>query len=243
VRRFLAEQNLQTNEVMRCWVLLPCFLAAAQRSEATQLDLIELGPSAGLNLVWDKYRYVYREGVWGAADAQLELSGEERSAVPRELLAVTPTVRSRVGVDVEPIDVTTDEGARLLKSFVWADQAWRFDLLDRAIAAVRADPPELVRGDAAEELPRLLERRRDDALTVVWQTALLGYLPPERRPLVEEALERAGREGRLAYVDAGRPREGEHRYWGMFVRVWPGGARELVAHADFHGAWIEWLGS
>ena len=226
---------------MRCWVLLPCFLEVARRAGAEQLDLIELGPSAGLNLVWDRYRYAYRHGVWGSSGAVLELAGEERRAVPRVLLDVMPHVRSRVGIDVEPIDVTTDGGARLLKSFVWADQQWRLDLLDRAIAAVRADPPELIRGDVADELPRLLERRLEDALTLVWQTALLGYLPPERRPLVDEALERAGRDGALAYVTAARPREDEHRYWGMFVRVWPGDTREVVAHADFHGAWLDWL--
>ena len=241
VRRYMADQSLQTNEVMRCWVLLPCFLEAARRAGVEQLDLIELGPSAGLNLVWDRYRYLYRHGVWGPDEAILELRGEERTPVPAPLLELTPRVRSRTGIDVAPIDVTTDEGARVLKSFVWADQAWRLELLDRAIAAVRADPPEIIRGDVVDELPRLLARRRDDALTIVWQTAVLGYLPPERRPLVEEALERAGRDRPLAYVEAGRPRHDEHRYWGMFVRLWPDGACHLVAHADFHGAWLEWL--
>jgi hypothetical protein len=53
--RFVAEQPVQTNEVQRCWGLLPGFLSAADRSR--RFSLVELGPSAGLNLFWDHYRY------------------------------------------------------------------------------------------------------------------------------------------------------------------------------------------
>jgi hypothetical protein len=55
-RAFLAEwvarQGVQTNEVQRCWMLLPCFLEVASRTGALAFVLIELGPAAGLNLVW-----------------------------------------------------------------------------------------------------------------------------------------------------------------------------------------------
>jgi hypothetical protein len=242
LRRFAAEQGVQTNEVQRSWVLLPCFLELARRTGRRAFDLIELGPSAGLNLVWDRYRYRYLEGTWGREDARVALGGEEREPVPAELLRLTPRVRTRTGVDIAPIDVTMDEGARLLKSFVWADQTWRLDLLDRAIAALREEPPELVQGDLVDELPRLLARRGPDALTVVLHTAVLGYVEPERRTLVSAALEEAGGAGPLAVLSTGRPREGVHDYWGLWAQVWPGGERSLLAHADFHGAWIEWLG-
>jgi hypothetical protein len=221
-------------------MLLPCFLAAADDAGAEMLDVIELGSSAGLNLVWDRYRYRYANGEWGPKEARLELSGEERRRVPAGLLRLTPRVRSRVGVDVNPIDVTTDEGARLLKSFVWPDQAWRLDLLDRAIAALREDPPELVRADVVDELPRLLARRRHDVLTIVFETAVLGYLHRAGRERVRRALEEAGQAGSLAYVATGQPAEDVDTYYGLFVQQWPGG-RRLVAHADFHGAWLEWL--
>ncbi len=32
-----------------------------------------------------------------------------------------------------------------------------------------------------------------------------------------------------------------HDYWGLWLRLWPGGETRLLAHADFHGAWLEWL--
>jgi hypothetical protein len=233
LRRFVAEQGVQTNEVQRCWMLLPCFLAAARSTSAETLDLIELGPSAGLNLVWDRYRYRYAEGGWGAAGAQVELRGEERRPVPGELLRVAPLVRGRVGIDRAPLDVTSDESARLLRSFVWPDQHWRLELFDSAIEALRRDPPELVQGDFVELLPELLAQRRPDGLTVVFETAALGYLDAAGRARVDEALGRAGAEGPLAFVS--------NPHLGMRLQLWPGGEAEVLAQADFHGAWLEWF--
>ena len=241
LRRFVATQGVQTNEVQRSWMLVPCFLAAAERAGADVVDLIELGPSAGLNLVWDRYRFEYANGVWGRSEARLALTGEERRPVPGSLLERRLRVRSRVGVDVAPVDVTTEEGARLLKAFVWPDQAWRLELLDRAIAELRADPPELVRGDAVEVLPGLLRARREGALTIVFESAVLGYLSRERRRRVREAVEQAGATAPVALVSTGRPADGAHTHSGLYLRSWPGGEKRLLAHADFHGAWLEWL--
>jgi hypothetical protein len=238
--RYIAERPIQTNEVQRSWVLLPCFLEVASRTRFEAFDLIELGPSAGLNLVWDRYRYRYEAGRWGAPDAPLELSGEERRAIAASLLSHTPRVGRRIGVDLNPVDVSTHEGALLLKSFVWADQVDRLRRLDRAIEALRADPPELVQGDFVELLPGLLADRRQDVLTVVFQTGTLGYLSPEQRSRLRATLEEAGAAGPLAFVSTGGPRERGATYWGVSLQIWPG-QRELVAEADFHGSWLEWL--
>ena len=42
------------------------------RAGAERLDLVELGPSAGLNLLWDRYAYAYRAGRWGSSELQLQ---------------------------------------------------------------------------------------------------------------------------------------------------------------------------
>ena len=238
---WVARQGVQTNEVQRCWMLLPCFLRAAERTGAREFRLVEIGPAAGLNLVWDRYRYSYADGDWGLAAADLALTGEERRPVPTEILALRPVVRSRVGIEINPIDVLSDEGALLLKSFVWADQTWRLDQLDRAIAAVRRDPPDLIDGDAASTLPTILAEHDPDVLTVVWQTAVLGYLPAERRQLVRDALEQAGATRPLAYVEAARPSDGSHAHYGLWLQLWPGGSREELALAEHHGAWLDWI--
>jgi hypothetical protein len=180
LRRFVRTQGVQTNEVQRSWLLLPCFLEVARRSGVETLDLIELGPSAGLNLVWDRYGYRYEQGSWGRDGAALVLSGEERRPVPARLLTLEPRVRQRRGIDLAPLDVTRPGDALLLKAFVWPDQRERLDRLDRAVETLRAQPPVLERGDAVERLPELLAERLPGALTVVFQTAVRGYLTRER---------------------------------------------------------------
>jgi hypothetical protein len=238
LREFVATRGVQTNEVQRSWILLPLLLRAAQRTGAETFDLVELGPSAGLNLVWDRYRYEYEAGHWGRDDAVLRFDGEERRPVPAELLLLEPRVRGRVGIDRAPIDVTTEEGARLLRSFVWAGQDDRMRRLDQAIEAVRADPPELVQGDYVEALPGVLAALPSDALTVVFQTASFGYIGDEGRARVREVLEEAGASRALVFISTGKPREGDD--WGLRLVYWPGGEREFAGHADFHGSWLSW---
>ena len=143
-------------------VLTPLFLRVAERTGAASFDLIELGASAGLLLGWDRYRCVYEQGKWGPEGSPLTLSGTERSPVRGDLLEQAPKVGRRVGVDLAPIDVTSDEAARLLKCFVWAGQDQRLERLDQAIAAVREEPPVLVQADYVEVLPELLSGRDPD---------------------------------------------------------------------------------
>jgi hypothetical protein len=241
LREHIRRHGVQTNEVQRSWMLLPCFLDVARRTGVETLDLIELGSSAGLNLVWDRHRYRYEQGTWGLEDAALELAGHERRAVPAALLRLTPRVRNRRGIDLAPLDVTKTEEMLLLKSFVWADQTDRLERLDRAIETVKADPPRLERGDVVERLPELLAERQLGALTVVFQTAIRGYIKPEDWKRLVVSLDDAGKQFPLAFVSVSQPAPGEDRYWGLWLRLWPDGEKRLLAHAGFHGQWLEWL--
>lgn len=242
--RFVAEQQVQTNEVQRCWGLLPAFLTIA-RAVRGPFDLVELGPSAGLNLLWDRYRYRYGDATWGPLGARLELDGEARGGPPPDLLATEVEIRSRLGIDLSPVDVTTEHGARLLQAFVWADQRDRLERLRRAIGALReGPPPQLVGGDYVELLPELLARRDESTLTVVYQTASTVYLTEEERARLRQALAAAGAAGPLAWVSTTTFEERDEDYDGnaLELRIWPDGDSRLLLLLDFHGAWLEWLG-
>jgi hypothetical protein len=227
LERFVREHGVQTNEVQRSWVLLPLFLHAVGGQD---VHVVELGASAGLNLVFDRYRYRYEAGEWGPADAPLELTGEERRPLPAELLARGLRVRSRVGIDLDPVDVSTDEGARLLRSFVWAGQEERLARLDQAIRALRTDPPPLFRGDVVNALPDVLDRL--DGCVLVFQTGLGHALSQEAWASVRRTLDSYD----TVFVSAGRPRD-DPRTWGM--RIYRG-EREFVGHADYHGTWLDY---
>jgi len=239
----VATRPVQTNEVQRCWALLPAFLSVV---DERPLDVVELGPSAGLNLLWDRYGYRYGETEWGPADAPLDLSGTLVTPPPSSLFEREAVVRDRLGIDREPIDVRNDEQALLLQCFVWADQVERLARLRRAIDLVRRNPPRLLRGDYVERLPAVLETRDPDALTLVFNSATAAYLARDERARLVEAIESAGAKGALAWVsyefahdeDERRP---EFEAFSLEVRIWPGGERRDLARTDGHGNLLRWL--
>ena len=231
--RWVIEQDVQTNEVQRAWALLPGFLSVA---DSRPLDVLELGPSAGLNLLWDRYRYRYSTGTWG--DGPLELTGDDRVPPPKELLQRRVVVERRRGMDLNPVDVTTEEGARLLQAFVWADQPERLQRVRRAIDVVRHDPPELLRGDYVEALPALLGDRHEGAQLVVFQTASTMYLEAGATERLRAALHAAAHDEPLVFITTGRP-PGDNGF-ALEVERYPDGRVVRLGVFDFHGEWLEW---
>jgi hypothetical protein len=233
--RFVQERVVQTNEVQRAWALLPAFLTLV---DGRPLEVLELGPSAGLNLVWDRYRYGYSTGEWGSGP--LLLSGDDRVPPPAELLATGVSVVRRRGVDLRPVDVTTDEGARLLESFVWADQAARIERLQTAISILREDPPELVAGDYVAALPELLADRVPGAQLIVFETASTQYLSRDEHERLRESMHHAGRDEPFVYLTT-RSAPEEDGY-SLKAIDWPSGDERVIVRLDFHGAWLDYRG-
>jgi hypothetical protein len=235
--RFVREQTVQTNEVRRAWALLPGFLWTA----AERVDLIELGASAGLLLAADRYDYRYKSGTWGPKTDALGLDGDDRGGPPAELLDRRLRIERRVGLDLQPVQLD-EHGARLLEAFVWPDQPERIDRLRRAIAVARTCDIDLRRGDYVDLLPRVLEERRDEALTVVFHSVSSTYLTDERYAQLTAALSRAAADGPLAWISLEGPRH-DPEYGGVALdlTLWPEGKTRRLAKADFHAAWLEWL--
>jgi len=185
LRRFLKERreelrhlyetrNTQTNEVGRCAFLLPMFGLVAARARGP-LAMIEAGSSAGLNLLFDRYRYDYgHAGAIGQSSLVLrpEIKGDVAPPVPGEM----PAVASRIGVDIQPVDVRDDEAIAWLRACIWPEHAARVDLFMRAVAIARADPPKIVQGEILETLPRLIAAVPEGVAVCVFHTATLAYL-------------------------------------------------------------------
>jgi hypothetical protein len=235
--RFVGKQSVQTNEVRRAWGLLPAFLTL----DAPRVDLVELGSSAGLLLALDRYDYRYRAGSWGAGTRRLTLEGDDRGGPPAALLRRELAVGRRIGLDPVALD---ENGALLLEAFVWPDQVERIERLRAAIAIARDCEIERLEGDYVELLPSVLNERREDALTVVFHSVSTTYLNDDRYAKLVSVLERAGRDGPLAWVSFEGPRH-DPDYGGVALSVtrWPGGKTDRLAKVDFHAAWLEWEGS
>ncbi|MGH2482274.1 MAG: DUF2332 family protein, partial [Ktedonobacteraceae bacterium] len=59
IKHLVTTYGVQNNEVGRCADLLFAFDKVAQRGGGRPLAMLELGPSAGLNMLWDRYGYDY----------------------------------------------------------------------------------------------------------------------------------------------------------------------------------------
>ena len=96
-----------------------------------------------------------------------------------EAQIATPNVVERVGVDRDPIDVTTTEGRLHLTSFVWPDQLDRYERLRGAWELVDAVPIDIWAGDVIDHVRSL--RLREGSALVVWHSSVWMYLSDAQR--------------------------------------------------------------
>ncbi len=239
IARFVREQPVQTHAVQRCWVLLPLFLTIA-RIARKPLDLIELGPSGGLNLLWDRYFYRYQAGTWGETGSGVSLTGDERAPIPQDLLETKVEVRRRRGIDLNPVDVTSVEGMRLLRAFR-KDESYG-TLLDSAAKVLRREPPELIQGNYLDILPDLLRQRDGGSLTVVFQTHSTVYLTDDERQRLRMIIDSAGSDAPLGWISTPTNEEhGERRGdYPLELAVWPDAGQRIVARTGVRATWLDW---
>jgi len=232
--------NVQTNEVQRCAALLGGFLRVA-RETGLPLRVREIGASAGLNLLFDRYGYELGPHRHGGPAAPLVLRAGWEGAPPD--LAADLRVASRAGCDVDPIDASDAADRLRLESFVWPDQPERQARMRAALAVAEVDPPRVERARAGEWVPRELAARPAGEATVLVQSHMWWYLPEaEREGLLRDVRaegERAGAERPIAWLrlEATKPDQGEVRLW-----RWPPGEDRLLARAHHHGTWVRWQG-
>jgi hypothetical protein len=234
----VATRTVQTNEVRRCVGLLPALVAAAAQVDAP-LGLIEIGASAGLTLAFDRYRYEYGSTAVGPADARVVLTTEVRTTLPA--LDPFPEVQWRLGVDVDPIDLTDADAVRWLRALLWPEQIDRVARFEAAAAVVSADPPEIVPGDGTELLHALLGRMPSHLSPVVVHTFVLNQIDAAGRTRIERTLMTAGRDRPVLRIgidfDEGQqsaPVIRLHRY------DHAGHAERILGVMHHHGEWLEW---
>ena len=176
-----ARRRPRTDESGRCAVLYPAIAEAARRVGADAVGLVDLCCSAGFNLTVDRVGITYsnRQSL-GDPASPVQLSASIVGDRPLPTRAM-PEVAARVGVDLDPVDVTDADDARWLRACVWPDQPERAARLEAELALAATAPPLLLRGDAVEVLPDALARVPTDALPVVTTTWALSRFPPERR--------------------------------------------------------------
>ena len=181
VMAIAARQHTRFDETQCCAVLYPAIAEAARRAGASAVGLIDVGCSAGLKLNVDRVGITYSNGQsLGDPSSPVQLACSFRGERPIPARAM-PGVVARVGIDLDPVDVTDEDDARWLHACVWPDQPERAARLAAQIALAATSPPLLLQGDAIDVMPDAFARVPADALPVVTTTWALSRYPLESR--------------------------------------------------------------
>ncbi len=111
IRTLLETRGVQTNEVNRCAAFVPAFELVFRHGGGRALGLIDLGTSAGLNLLWDRFHY--RHGTTldvGPGDSPVLIECELLGLVRPPMPSTFPAVGQRIGLDRSPINLEIPTG-------------------------------------------------------------------------------------------------------------------------------------
>ena len=245
LEQLCATRATQTNEAARAAYLWPV-LGHLATLTGRPLHLVELGTSAGLLLVGDRYAYHYKDTttrVYGRpeAPAPLHMTCAVPAAAPSladaapsladaapslaDAAGGVPRIVGRTGIDLRPIAAHDADAVDWLRSCVWPEQVDRLRRLDAALAEVSGADVRLVTGDIVDELPGALVGVAPDALPVVFASHALTYLPSARQRHLVDVLAAAGAGRDLAFV----VNESDHCGLDLLTDASPAGRRHASA--------------
>lgn len=237
----------QTNEAGRSASIMAGLLWLAQRISSPRFDLFELGASAGVNTMIDRYFFRLGDTEVGPSGSPMRIIPEWRGASPPAPPAGF-AITAVKGCDIAPINLADPDAALRLKAYVWPDASARMARIDAAIALAGAQPPDLIAADAWDFAAAMLARpQQPGTARVMFHSIMWQYMPAATQAGITAAFEAAGAdatpENPLGWIALETdPATFRHE---LRVRLWDGGAHHgeehLLSHAHPHGAWVEWL--
>jgi hypothetical protein len=244
LQHMLPQMRLQTNEITRCANWLPALEIVSMRGDRKPLSLVELGCSAGLNLLVDRYSYRYRPTngpVWQIGNGPIlldcVLEGECLPPVPLEV----PPIARRLGIDLFPLSLDNETHVRLLLGAIWPEERFRFVILKQAIALARSIPRPLLKGDAALLLPRVLEAIPCEQTACIVHSYALRQGDPSVLSRVQETLIEASRQRPIFRISL-EIEQGEWDAPRLELFTYDGGEirHEWLATCEVHGDAMRW---
>jgi hypothetical protein len=173
----------QTNEVRRSTCLLGGFLTIA-RETGLPLRCFEIGASAGLNSLWDKFRYDIDGQPWGDIGSAVVLPSRWEGNAPA--LDGAATVMERYACDHRPVEIARRADAIRLLAYCWVDQRERMERLKASIALARTQPVKVQPKSAANFV--MDATPQEGAATVVFHSVVWQYIPPAEQREIEDAM-------------------------------------------------------
>ncbi len=205
---------------------------------------VEIGTSAGLNLFWDKYSYDF--GVTMVpGEPSVILTCQLEGNVPPGLPLSLPGVQRRVGIDVNPLSVTSPDDRRWLEALIPATDGARRDRLRAATSIAATDPPDMIKGDGCRDLPDVIAAIPPECVPLVFHSHTTYQWAPEERDALSACIDRIGRVRSVwyvcqePYVDAGDSVRQDR----LVVQCYADGDIRFSADlgtSEQYGAWVRW---
>ena len=192
--RVRLHRTVQTNEPGRSAVLFAALLWLSERHRRP-IRLLEVGASAGLNLLADRYSYAMGDLVLGDPASPLRFVDPWVPPPVDDLAGAATQLRivARAGCDVAPLNPRLPDDQLTLLSYIWPDELPRIERMRAALSVASRDPVPVAARRGSEWLPDALAGGEDDELAVVWHSVVRQYVDPEEWAGIERALE--GRPG------------------------------------------------
>lgn len=238
------ESPPQTNEAGRSSSYIAGLLWLTTTGMPPRYEMLEIGSSAGLNLMIDRYQYDLSNVSVGPDNATLSFQPEWEGPPPPDIPFAFESIR---GCDIAPVDLADPLQARRLTAYIWPEHTVRFERMRKGIALVEEKPPQMESASADDWMVEQLATPQQSGITrilvhsIVWQ-----YIPKAGRDRINRAMEEAGTRATadrpLAWLSLEANRE-TYRHE-LIARRWPGDGKPVkLGEAHAHGAWVKWLGA
>jgi len=237
----VASKVTNTNEVGRSALLHAAFRAVAKEA-GEPLNLIEIGPSAGLNLIWDRYGVRYHRGGETfelpvqnpALVIDCELRGENNPP-----FGPSPKVARRMGLELNPVNLDDPDERDWLRALVWPDTHGRFERLEAALKAYESARPEIRSGSALDLLTDALRLMPEDQPVCVYHSYVVYQFSAEMKEALESLVTLAGLRRPVWRIAIEGTADGTNSI--EMIRYHDGlrdGRTLALCHP--HGRWIDW---
>jgi hypothetical protein len=233
----LQSRLVQTNEVRRCAYLFPALLFAASLYDSKPLALIEIGTSAGLNLLWDRYRYSYGgSAIYGDSPSPVLVTSSFRGTTPSILTEPLPAISHRIGLDLNIVDTTISDQTKWLRALIWPEHHERRKLLDAALKLRAEIKLDLRVGDGFSLYSEVAEEIPGESLLCVYHTHVANQIAKVAKGAFLRSVEELGKRRDVIHVF-------NNIHPDLHLTVYKNGESYDVplANTDGHARWIEWL--
>lgn len=235
-------RSTQTNEPGRSAVL-QAVISDVVEGELDEINIIEVGTSAGINLRFDQFPVRSKDD-----GNPLTLVCDDLTPIDRA--RSLPRVRSRVGLDPHPLDLENVEDRRWLKACLWPEERRRHLRFDAIVDVAPKWPSvSVLAGSAFERLRDAFTLSDPNTLTVVFNTWVAFYFTPDEQRTYFEELTRRCAEENVAWISIESTtvhvpginvdQEAHHRGASQIVLARPGEGPARWGWCHAHGRWLE----